>query len=260
MTASASPVDWNGTPRTAQVHITHPTRMALLDDIATRFAAGDGFTLATLNLDHIVKMRRDPAFRAAYLQHSHVVADGNPIVWLSGLAGRKVALVPGSELIAPFAALAARMDVPVAVLGSTQVVLDAAAERLEHDHPGLQIVARIAPPFGLDVTGPEADALIARLGDSGARLCLLALGAPKQEILAVRAAAALPACGFVSIGAGLDFIAGHQTRAPRLVRRLALEWAWRMASNPARLAGRYAACAAILPQLARDARRQKPVS
>ena len=259
MKSQVSPIRWAHTSAGDAVHITHATRAALMTDVADRFAAHEGFTLATLNLDHIVKMRRDPAFLEAYQAHSHVVADGNPIVWLSGLAGRQVDLVPGSELIAPLAAVAARMDVPVAFLGSTQETLDSAAARLVADHPGLRVVARIAPAFGLDVTGPDADALIARLDDSGARLCLLALGAPKQEIFAMRAAARLPECGFASIGAGLDFIAGHQTRAPRLVRRFALEWAWRMATNPRRLAGRYAACAAILPRLAREARQQRGV-
>ena len=54
---------------------------------------------------------------------------------------------------------------------------------------------------------------------SGARICLLALGAPKQEILAARGFARHPQLGFLSIGAGLDFIAGHQTRAPVWVRK-----------------------------------------
>lgn len=259
MKSRDSHIRWADTSAVDGIRITHATRAALLDDITTRFSSRNGFTVATLNLDHIVKMRRDPAFLKAYRAHSHVVADGNPVVWLSGLAGRQIELVPGSELIAPLAALAARMDVPVAFLGSTQDTLDRAAARLVADYPGLRVVARIAPAFGLDVTGADADALIAQLEESGARLCLLALGAPKQEILAVRAAARLTDCGFASIGAGLDFIAGHQTRAPRLVRRFALEWAWRMASNPGRLAGRYATCAAILPHLAREARQQRKV-
>ncbi|WP_438826894.1 WecB/TagA/CpsF family glycosyltransferase [Rhodovulum iodosum] len=42
------------------------------------------------------------------------------------------------------------------------------------------------------------------------------------------------------MGAGLDFIAGSQRRAPVWVQRLALEWAWRMLGDPGRLAGRYA--------------------
>ena len=111
--------------------------------------------------------------------------------------------------------------------------------------------------FGFDPEGPAATACLDELAASGARLCLLALGAPKQEILAIRGAERLPGCGFVSVGAGLDFIAGHQSRAPVWVRRMALEWAWRLATNPRRLARRYLDCALVLPGLGVDALRER---
>ncbi len=221
----------------------------LLTDLNRHWSDGRGFAVATLNLDHIVKMRRSDAFRAAYQKQTHVVADGNPVVWLSRLAGRSVDLVPGSELIAPLSALAAEQAVPVALLGATQDTLDLAAERLEHAHPGLQVVARIAPPLGYDPDGPTAVSDLKQVAASGARLCFLALGAPKQERLAVLGRTHAPECGFVSIGAGLDFVAGSQTRAPRWVRKLALEWVWRLLSNPTRLAARYGRCILIMPGL-----------
>jgi N-acetylglucosaminyldiphosphoundecaprenol N-acetyl-beta-D-mannosaminyltransferase len=231
-----------------------PTEAALLDDIASCLDEGRGFAVATLNLDHIVKLQRDPEFRRAYRAHSHVVADGNPIVWLSHLAGRaEVRLVPGSELIAPLAALAASKRVPVGFLGSTEPVLRAAADQLQADHPGLDVVACLAPPFGFDPQSPAADALLDQMAAYGARICYLALGAPKQELLAARGHARHPGLGFISIGAGLDFIAGHQTRAPVWVRRIAMEWLWRMLTNPRRLARRYLDCALVLPALAASA-------
>ena len=234
-----------------------PNRSTLLADIDQRFNDGQGFTVATINLDHIVKLRQQPAFRDAYAHHSHVVADGNPIVWLRRVMGRPVALVPGSELVMPLADLARQADVPVALLGATDATLSLAAERMKADLPGLRIVARIAPPFGFDPSGAVADRILSDLAASGARLCFLALGAPKQEILAIRGAEKLPQCGFVSIGAGLDFIAGTQQRAPAWVRRIAMEWFWRMATNPIRLTQRYAQCFAILPGLFWSARRAR---
>lgn len=228
-----------------------PTADALLSDLAARFDQGTGFAVATLNLDHIVKLRRDARFRRAYAAQTHVVADGNPIVWLSHLAGqRDVRLVPGSELVRPMVALAARKGVTVALFGSTELVLKEAAARLEADHPGLKVVSCIAPPMGFDPESPAADALIDQVAASGAGLCLLALGAPKQEVLAARSFARHPQLGFLSIGAGLDFIVGHQTRAPLWVRRIAMEWLWRMLSNPKRLAKRYFDCGVVLPGLA----------
>ena len=221
----------------------------LLSVLRDRFRARRGFALATLNLDHLVKLRHDSAFLAAYLRHDLVVADGNPVVWLSRLAGRPVGLVPGADMVVPMARLAAEAGASVALVGSTEAALHAAGEALCDRVPGLVIAARIAPPMGFDPLGAQGTEVIAALRASGAGLCLLALGAPKQEIFAARAHAALPHMGFASIGAGLDFIAGVQPRAPLWARRLALEWLWRMLSSPRRLVPRYARCAAILPRL-----------
>lgn len=230
--------------------VSHATGAALLADLEACLREHRGFAVATLNLDHLVKMRRDARFADAYRAQTHVVADGNPVVWLRALMGRPVALVPGSELIAPLAALAARMAVPVALYGSDQATLDLAADRLVAAHPGVQIAARIAPAFGFDPMGPVAEADLARLAAAGARLVFVALGAPRQEGLAARGRTLQPALGFVSIGAGLDFIAGRQMRAPLWMRRIAMEWVWRMASHPRRLARRYWDCIVILPGLA----------
>ncbi|MEO9781913.1 MAG: WecB/TagA/CpsF family glycosyltransferase [Sedimentitalea sp.] len=229
---------------------------SLLDLARTRLAACDGFAVATINLDHLVKLRSPGPFRDAYAAQDFVVADGNPIVWLSRLAKQPVDLVPGSDMVLPLARLAKETNTPVALLGSTDDILAVAAKKLAEDVPGLEIAGAFAPPFPFDPESAAADDLLDRVATSGARLVFLALGAPKQEILAARGRTRTPQLGFASIGAGLDFVAGSQTRAPAWVRKLALEWVWRMMTNPRRLAKRYALCAMILPGLAVDALRQ----
>ena len=235
------------------IRVNMPDRAALLAAVADRWQEGQGFALATVNLDHLVKLRRSAAFRAAYAAQDLVVADGNPIVWLSRLAGQPVGLVPGSELVMPLVRLAAAQGVAVALVGSTAPALEAAAARMRAEVPGLTIALTLAPPMGFAPDGPQAAAVLAQVEASGARLCLVALGAPKQEQLAALGRRLAPTVGFASVGAGLDFLAGTQVRAPVWVQRLAMEWLWRALSNPRRLAGRYAACAAILPGQAAQA-------
>ena len=224
-----------------------PDRATLLDLVERKLRAGEGFALATINLDHLVKLRGSEAFRRAYAAQDLVVADGNPIVWLSRLARRPVSLVPGSDMVVPLAEVAARVGAPVALVGSTGESLERAGAELVRRVPLLEVAAKIAPPMGFDPEGPGAAELFAALEASGARLVFLALGAPKQEALAARGRKVLPGIGFTSIGAGLDFLAGSQTRAPRWVRALALEWLWRMGRAPMRLGPRYLRCLAILP-------------
>ncbi|MFN4156885.1 MAG: WecB/TagA/CpsF family glycosyltransferase [Gemmobacter sp.] len=230
-----------------EIAVTHPDRAGLMAAVAARLGAGQGFALATINLDHLVKLRRDTAFRHAYATQDMVVADGNPIVWLSRLAGRPVALVPGSDLVVPLVQAAMTAARPVVMVGATDAVLAAAAADLADRVPGTTFGPRIAPPMGFDPEGEGARALLAQVAAVGPCLCLLALGAPRQERLAALGRREAPQAGFASVGAGLDFLAGSQTRAPAWMRRLALEWLWRMMSSPIRLAPRYAACAAILP-------------
>ena len=175
------------------------------------------------------------------------------MVWLHRMAGREIDLVPGSDLVAPLCAAAARAGAPLALVGSRQATLDRAAAILERDHPGLEVAMRIAPGMGFDPDGAEAGGIVDALASRPSGLCLLALGSVRQERFAARASAALPGWGFASLGAGVDFVAGDQRRAPPWVRRIAMEWAWRLSLSPRRLGGRYAGCFAVLPSLTRQA-------
>lgn len=235
------------------IHVNVPHAAALLTAARARLTAREGFALATLNLDHLVKLSTDERFRAAYAAHDFIVADGNPVVWLSKLARQPVDLVPGSDMVVPLSRLAAQAGARVALLGSTEETLEAAAEELRTEVRGLDIALTLAPPMGFDPEGNEATRMLRMLEAGGINLCFVALGAPKQEILAARGRKLAPHVGFASIGAGLDFIAGQQARAPEWVQNMSMEWAWRMASDPRRLAPRYWACAKLLPGEARKA-------
>jgi exopolysaccharide biosynthesis WecB/TagA/CpsF family protein len=233
-----------------EVTVTHKERAALMEDIGKHLRSGTGFRMATVNLDHMVQIGTNDAFAAAYAQHDIVVADGRPIRWLSQLARKPVALMPGSDLVVPLALLAAAERRSIALIGSTDAALDGAQAYLCCAVPGLEVAYRHAPPMGFDPGGDAAADVLRAAETSGAGLCFLALGAPKQEVFAARAAALAPSVGFASIGAGLDFLAGSQRRAPRILRVLALEWLWRAGTSPARMIPRYAYCLAILPGLA----------
>ena len=234
---------------TAAVEVNVATRAALFQALRARFAKGQGFALATLNLDHLTKLPRNAGFAAAYHAQDLIVADGRPVVWLSQLAKQPVELMPGSDLILPLCELAAAHSLPVAFFGSDEGALQGAAAALRTHLPGLEICHIAAPPMGFDPESAEADTALREIAQSGARLCFLALGAPKQEILAARGRDIAPGVGFASIGAGLDFLAGRQRRAPKWMRMLALEWLWRAMQSPQRLVPRYARCFAILPRL-----------
>ena len=76
--------------------------------------------------------------------------------------------------------------------------------------------------------------------DHPARFAFLAVGSPRQEVVAEALVRRGKATGIgLCIGSSLLFLTGAERRAPRLVQDAGLEWAWRLAGNPRRLARRY---------------------
>lgn len=208
-----------------------------------------GFCLYTLNLDHVVQLRTRPEFREAYRRADFVTADGFPIVMLGRLAGAAVDRTTGADLVEPVCDKARSAGLPVFLCGSDEATLNRCADVLMRRFEGLRIAGVHAPGRHFDPASPEADEVIGRVRASGARLCFIALGAPKQELFAARCLELLPEVGFLCIGAALDFIAGTQQRAPRLARKAGLEWAWRLMRSPRRLGLRYAKCFMEVPRL-----------
>ena len=210
-----------------------------LDAIATLVEAGEGGTVLTPNVDHVVLAQHDPRLRDAYASASLSLADGAPVVWASRLLGRPLrAKVSGSDLVLPLMKLAAQRDLRVYLLGGAPRVGDGAARALRKAVPGLRIVGIDAPRIDVD-SGALDEAVLARVNAASPDLVLVALGCPKQEIFMHLAAAALRPAVLLGIGASLDFWAGTARRAPPWVSAAGLEWLYRLAHEPRRLWRRY---------------------
>jgi exopolysaccharide biosynthesis WecB/TagA/CpsF family protein len=215
--------------------------------------SGQSLSVFTMNLDHVVKLRRNSAFRRAYERARIILADGFPIALAGRLQGKRVGRATGSDLIEPLCEQASRAGLSVALLGSSFDSLSKAARHLRAAYPNLNIAGVYSPPQGFTVSPDaigEAEEFVMR---THANIYFIALGAPKQEFFADKAVAYAESTAFVCIGAGLDFLAGHQHRAPLFVRRIGCEWAWRLAIDPRRLAARYFDCALVLPSVIGEA-------
>jgi exopolysaccharide biosynthesis WecB/TagA/CpsF family protein len=220
-----------------------------VSSIVSAAQSGDSFSVCTLNLDHVVKLQQRADFRAAYRRARFVTADGFPIVVLSRLLGMRVRRTTGADLIEPLCEEAQREGLPVFLLGSNEHTLSITTHRLKEMFRGIRIAGHYAPGQNFDPYSNEADLAIDRIRVSGARLCFVALGAPRQEIFAARCLDELDGTGMLCIGAALDFIAGTQTRAPSITQKVGLEWAWRILQEPRRLVPRYARCLGVVPTL-----------
>src|SRR5882757_8784312 len=196
-----------------------------VDSIVSAAQHGDNFSVCTLNLDHVVQLQQRADFRAAYRRARFVTADGFPIVVLSRLLGSRIERTTGADLVEPVCREAGKKGLPVFLLGSNEPTLVTTARRLSERYRGLRVAGHFAPGSHFDPYSREADFAVDSIRASGARLCFVALGAPRQELFAARCLDELDGTGMLCIGAALDFIAGTQTRAPSITQKVGLEWA-----------------------------------
>lgn len=211
-------------------------------DLACRY-------VVTPNLDHAVLRKGNAQFRASYDVADLVVADGAPLVWSSRLAKETLPeRVTGSDLT-PAVLAAASRDTKVFFLGASEASSLQAVSNVKRDHPHLEVVGRLSPPFGFEESEIWTDRITAEICDSQAQLVIVGLGAPKQEIWVHQNRDRLRGTVVLCVGATIDFLSGNVRRAPEWAQRWGVEWLHRMLSDPRRLAARYGKDAIFFPRL-----------
>lgn len=201
--------------------------------IKAQAQAGNQAIVVTPNINHLHLVQTSEEAREAIQQADLQLADGWPIVAASRLLGRPLPeRVAGIDLVQRL--VEDEVEFRLAILGGPQ---DAAFRLAERARERNEVVL-------VDDLGPGWDredrrtGLAQRVADASPDLTLLGIGAPQQEILAheLRPVVTGP---IICCGAAIEVLAGVRPRAPRLLQRVGLEWAFRIAIEPRRLARRY---------------------
>jgi N-acetylglucosaminyldiphosphoundecaprenol N-acetyl-beta-D-mannosaminyltransferase len=211
-----------------------------LDAIDDLVAAGQGGTVFTPNVDHVVLAEDDPRLCDAYDRSSLSLVDGTPVLWASRMLGAPLpAKVSGSDLIGPLLARAAERNYRVYIVGGTPRAVELSRQKLARELPSLQIVGVEAGRVDVEGTTAEGQAMVERVRSARPDLVLVALGAPKQEIWSQIHREQLKPAVMIGVGGSFDFVAGIVRRSPRWMSKAGLEWLYRLMNEPRRLAGRY---------------------
>ena len=169
-----------------------------------------------------------------------VLCDGTPLVWASRLLGNPLSeRVAGSDLVPCLLELAARKRYRVFFLGASPESNAQAIANVRRRLPDLEIAGHHSPPF---CPLPEMDhaGICRRLRGARPDIVLVAFGCPKAEKWMAMHYRSLGVPVMIGVGGTIDFLAGRLRRAPLWMQRSGLEWVFRLAQEPRRLAGRYA--------------------
>jgi exopolysaccharide biosynthesis WecB/TagA/CpsF family protein len=205
--------------------------------VAAQFGINKYGYVLTPNIDGFIRLQESATCRAAYAQAAYVLLDSRVAGFLFRLVHRlRVPVCPGSDLTAGLLNQVIKPDDRVIVIGSTE-----GQAQILRDRFGLEHLLHYNPPMGF-IRDPAAVEACLQFIESASpfHYCLIAVGDPQGFMVAHRLAERERARGLAFIiGASIDFITGHQQRAPAWMQRVGLEWLYRLSRNPRRLAWRY---------------------
>jgi N-acetylglucosaminyldiphosphoundecaprenol N-acetyl-beta-D-mannosaminyltransferase len=199
-----------------------------------------GGWLVTMNVDIMLRHRRDPTYASLLQGATVIVADGMPIVWASRLAGCPLPeRISGADLVVDLAEAMGSVGRTVFLLGGAPGVAGRAAHALRDVAPSAVVAGSMELPMGFEAVTADVDRVAAAVAAAMPDVVLVALGAPKQDWLIARIRGAVPGAWFIGVGISLGFLVGDVPRAPIWMRAIGLEWLHRLWSEPLRLGRRY---------------------
>ncbi len=187
----------------------------------------------------VMESQRDEALRIIHNRSGMTTPDGMPMVWAGHYAGfTGVKRVYGPDLMLALSERAAERGWRCFFYGGKEGVAALTAARMSTAYAGLDVVGTLSPPFR-PLTEAEDAAVVARINASRPDIVWVGLSTPKQERWMADHLNKLTAPVLIGVGAAFDIHAGVVAQAPRWVQRSGLEWLFRLATEPRRLARRY---------------------
>ncbi len=219
--------------RILDVRVDEVTQEEALQKAAGFLIGNSPKTIFTPNPEMLVKAYTDPYFKEVLNRGDLNLCDGRGLELVSG---GKLERLAGIDFMLEVCGLAEKKGVSVYLLGSgSDQVVSMTAKKLQEKFPKLSIVGFDKGPR-LTETVLETDDTCKQINHVQPTILFVAFGMGKQEKWIDQNLNKLPTVKIaMGVGGSFDFISGKIKRAPLLMRKMGLEWLYRLMSEPKRI-------------------------
>lgn len=202
----------------------------VIETCAKRLKNGEKVNLYFLN-DHGFNIaQKDPDYLDALNRADYLLNDGIGVKLGAKIWGIDIRQnLNGTDLIPQILKKCEKTGWPVFLLGASKQAVSAAAERIGRDFVGLTVAGYHHGYFR-----SEAD-MVEAINRSGAKVLLVGMGMPLQEKFIDSHSRELTPLLRIAGGGYIDFASGLKPRAPQVMRKMNLEWLFRMILEPRRM-------------------------
>lgn len=196
------------------------------------FHTGGKYHVMTPNSEMLVEAKKNKKFREVLNSTSLNIPDSIGLLYMAKFSGKKLPQrVTGVDTVTKVCKRLSNNH-QVFLLGAGEGVAQKAAKKLQAINPKL----RISGTYAGTPKDEDAPEIIRRINDARPHLLLVAYGAPAQDLWINKHLDQLASVRVaIGVGGTFDFLAGTKKRAPKIMRRLGLEWMYRLVKEPRRI-------------------------
>ncbi len=198
---------------------------------------GQQHYLITPNPEIVLKATKSAYYRGILNNADLSLPDGFGLILGSWFLGDPIYhRVTGVDLTYKIVQLANDNGYKIFLLGGKGDAVQIAKTKLELKYKDIQIVGAEEGFKNIqNISNSEQEKIIEKIKQSQAQILFVAYGAPFQEKWIYKNLEKMPNIKLaLGIGGTLDFISGKINRAPKIIRKIGLEWLWRWFLQPYR--------------------------
>jgi N-acetylglucosaminyldiphosphoundecaprenol N-acetyl-beta-D-mannosaminyltransferase len=202
--------------------------------------------VVTINTELVMLAKKDSEYDKILNSADLAVVDGIGVVWAGKMFGKQYkGRVHGSDLVERVSEAVAKKPITVGFLGGQGNVAQQTAECLKNKYPGLKVAFAIEEADRLQTTDHSNEAISVDLSPKSVSrikcdILFVAFGSPKQEFWIAENLAKIDVKVAMGVGGAFDFISGKVRRAPVWMRKIGLEWLFRLIIQPWRIKRQFA--------------------
>lgn len=184
--------------------------------------------IVTINPEMFTCAENDKNFAKIIDEAEMVIPDGVGVKIALKITGQKAERIPGIDFAKKLIEYSSEKNIPIALVGAKEEILQKTVENLKKEFPELNIVYAHNGYF------ENPDEIYQGIKNTSPKLILAALGSPKQEEFIYNSKKIINPALLIGVGGSFDVWSGCVKRAPKMFQKLGLEWLYRTVTQPER--------------------------
>lgn len=207
---------------------------SILEKIKKYIEAPRGFFhIVSVNPENIMEARTNNDFKKVVETAQIQIMDGSGIIWAGKMKGEPhMERVTGVDLMETLMRGAGKERRRTMLIGGSPKVAEILAECYQQEYPEAKFLGLTGINDIKNIQKSEEEAIISIVRDYMPQIVFVSFGSPAQELWIERHKSEFEGAVCMGVGGAFDFLSGRVGRAPVFIRKMGLEWLFRLVTQP----------------------------